>query len=249
MLARIPGCELVFVCSEHPGTGLLEYDASLVPHGGAGQCPGPGARGLRGRALGSRPVAEELPPRAPSIFSRISEIVAGRPAMIEPWNVMGAEAAVAQRLGLPYDGIRSDLWPLGFKSAGRRIFRGSGVPVPLGSEDARNLDDIAEAIHHDPLGRTPGRAAWSSSTTTAVRGRATWWWGSATRTGGPSPAASCSTCWTRPYRSGTASTSPQAEASWKTLFRILLHQPERPGRRGARRRCRGRGHARAGALR
>jgi hypothetical protein len=144
MLARVPGCELVFVCSEHPGPGLVDYYASLVP--------AEVQASVRARVhvvsvdeRSARPVAEKLL-ESPRALSRVSEIVAGRPAMIEPWNVMGSEAAVAQRLGLPMNGTPADLWPLGFKSAGRRIFRDSGVPVPLGSEDVRNLDDIAEAI-------------------------------------------------------------------------------------------------------
>jgi hypothetical protein len=34
--------------------------------------------------------------------------------------------------GLPLNGTPASLWPLGFKSNGRRLMRGAGVPLPLG---------------------------------------------------------------------------------------------------------------------
>jgi len=144
MLARVPGCELVFVCSRHPGRAVLDYYAGLVP--------GHLQESVRSRVhvvavedLSPRPVAVKLLEN-PNALSRIREFVAGRPAMIEPWNVTVTELAVAQRLGLPLNGTPPHLWPMAFKSAGRRIFRESGVPLPFGHEDVRSVDDVALAI-------------------------------------------------------------------------------------------------------
>ena len=130
MLARIPGCELVFVCSEDPGPALIDYYAGLVPREvQASVRERVHVVSVEDRSY--RPVAEKLL-ESPRALARITEIVAGRPAMIEPWNVTATEVEVSRRLGLPLNGTPPSLWPLAFKSAGRRIFRESGVPVPLG---------------------------------------------------------------------------------------------------------------------
>lgn len=144
MLARVPGCELVFVCAAHPGRAVLDYYAGLVP--------GHLQESVRSRVhvvavedLTARPVAVKLLEN-PHALAHIRDIVDGRPAMIEPWNVTLTELAVAERLGLPLNGTPPHLWPMAFKSAGRRIFRESGVPLPLGHEDVRSIDDVALAI-------------------------------------------------------------------------------------------------------
>jgi hypothetical protein len=144
MLARVPRCELVFVCSTHPGPAVLDYYAGLVPSHLQAD--------VRERVhvvavedLSARPVAEKLLEN-PVALARISEVVGGRPAMIEPWNVTGTEVAVAERLGLPLNGTPPDLWPLAFKSAGRRIFHESGVPVPAGREAVRTIEEVAAAV-------------------------------------------------------------------------------------------------------
>jgi hypothetical protein len=95
--------------------------------------------------LSPRPVAVKLLEN-PHALGRIRDIIDGRPAMIEPWNVTLTEVVVAERLGLPLNGTPPHLWPMAFKSAGRRIFRESGVPLPLGREDIRSVDDLALAI-------------------------------------------------------------------------------------------------------
>ena len=56
------------------------------------------------------------------------------------------EVAVAERLQLPIDGPDPDLWHLGFKSAGRRLFTEAGVPSPAGREDVRTIDQVVAAI-------------------------------------------------------------------------------------------------------
>lgn len=144
MLARVPGCELVFVCSSHPGRAVLDYYAGLAP--------GPLQESVRSRVhvvavedLSARPVAVKLLEN-PDALARITDIISGRPALIEPWNVTLTEVAVAERLGLPLNGTPPHLWPTAFKSSGRRIFRESGVPVPLGHEDVRSVEDVALAI-------------------------------------------------------------------------------------------------------
>ena len=79
------------------------------------------------------------------LIEKLRGLVAGRIGYVDPWNVTDAEQEIADRLGLPVFGTAPELWPLGFKSSGRRIMREAGVPVPCGSEDVRSVDDVVEA--------------------------------------------------------------------------------------------------------
>src|SRR6476469_3338569 len=143
-LAGIPGCELVFVTSAHPGERVLDYYAGFLPE----QL----RHSVRSRMhVVVAPCTEPLPVavallRRPDALEQITAIVADRPAMIEPWNVTAAEVAVAERLGLPINGTAPGLWSLGFKSAARRVFHETGVPTPVGPGDVHDLADVARAV-------------------------------------------------------------------------------------------------------
>ena len=144
MLPRIESCQLVFVCSVPPAPEMLDYYVSLAP---------PALRAsarsrLRVVAVGergARSMAEKLLDR-PWLLDEIRASFAGRPAFIEPWNVTGHEVEIALRLGAPLNGTSPDLWPLGYKSTGRRLLRAAGVPVPAGQEGVRTVDDVCAAI-------------------------------------------------------------------------------------------------------
>ena len=144
MLDRIRGCEMVFVSTEAPSPEVIEYYVSLSRP--------PARESVRSRFStfvvpdpSARSVAAKLLDR-PDLLDRLRAEVAGRPAVIEPWNVTAAEVEVALRLGAPINGTAPELWPLGFKSAGRRLFRDAGVPVPYGREDVRTVDDVLDAV-------------------------------------------------------------------------------------------------------
>ena len=144
MLNRIDGCEMVFVSSEAPSPDVVDYYVSLAP---------PAARdSVRSRFTtfvvpdrSARSVAAKLLDQ-PALLDGLRAQLAGRPAVIEPWNVTAAEVEVALRLGAPINGTAPELWPLGFKSAGRRLFREAEVPLPYGREDVRTVDDIIDAV-------------------------------------------------------------------------------------------------------
>ena len=144
MLHRIEACELVFLTCQAPGRRVLDYYASLVPWGRRGS-----ARNRFRLAVvpddSPRPIAAKLLDR-PDLIDALRVSFAGRPAFIEPWNVTQREVAVAERLQLPIDGPDPDLWHLGFKSAGRRLFTEAGVPLPAGREDVRTVDHVVAAI-------------------------------------------------------------------------------------------------------
>ena len=144
MLPRIPGCQLVFVTCQAPEPEVLEYyDRLASPHR-----PG----GLLERLhvvtvddASPRPVSAKLLDR-PDLVRRLRRLTEGRLTLIEPWNVTATEVEVARALGAPLNGTDPELWPLGFKSAGRRLFHEVGVPTPVGIEDVHDLAGVGEAV-------------------------------------------------------------------------------------------------------
>lgn len=144
MLPRIENCELVFLTCQAPSKEVLDYYLSLVP---AEQREGMQARlrVLEVPDTSARPVAAKLLDR-PDLVADLRATVHGRPAFIEPWNVTAAEVALARRFGIPINGTAPELWPLGFKSAGRRLFAEAGVPMPYGREDVRSVEEVLDAI-------------------------------------------------------------------------------------------------------
>ncbi|MGY1605561.1 MULTISPECIES: peptide ligase PGM1-related protein [unclassified Geodermatophilus] len=144
VLPRVPGCELVFVGSAAPPVALLDHYLALMP---------PAARASARRRLqllvvpdaSHRSVARKLLDR-PDLLDGLRRHIGDRPAFVEPWNVTADEVAVALHLGVPVNGTAPELWPLGFKSAGRRLLAGAGVPVPVGCEDVRTVEDVDRAI-------------------------------------------------------------------------------------------------------
>jgi hypothetical protein len=143
-LARVEACTLVFVFCQAPDAEVIDYYLSLLP-------PETSAR-VRPRICtvvvpddSGRPVAAKLLDR-PDLVDHIRDCIGGRPAFIEPWNVTADEVAVAVRLQAPVNGTAPELWPLGFKSSGRRLFAAAGIPTPSGTEGVRTADDLRLAI-------------------------------------------------------------------------------------------------------
>jgi hypothetical protein len=156
MLGRLESCELVFVCSVAPSQAMLDYYFSLIADDRR--------RDARARFhvlevpdRSSRPVAAKLLD-SPQKLAELQAVVAGRPALIEPWNVAAAEMELGKRLGVPVNGTSIELWPLGFKSAGRRLLREAGLPVPEGREDLYSVEQVLAAIEEIRSRRpdTPG---------------------------------------------------------------------------------------------
>ena len=144
MLYRIETCELVFLTCQAPDNRVLDYYASLLP---ASHHDSVRTR-FRLAVVpddSPRPVAAKLLER-PDLMAELRAFLANRPAFIEPWNVTQREVEVAERLQVPIDGPASNLWHLGFKSSGRRLFMEADVPLPAGREDIRTLNEVLAAI-------------------------------------------------------------------------------------------------------
>jgi hypothetical protein len=143
-LPRIPGCQVVFVTCAAPDPEVLDYYFSLLPP----QQRADVAARLQVFVVpdGSpRPVSAKLLDR-PDLVEELRRRTAGLPTFIEPWNVSGLEVDLAGRLGVPVNGTDPALWPLAFKSAGRRLFAEAGIPTPVGCEDVRSVDDVVDAV-------------------------------------------------------------------------------------------------------
>jgi hypothetical protein len=141
---RMPATRVVYICSVKPASDVVEHYLSLLP------LP------LRPRArdrfqivvvddVTARPVAAKLLDR-PDLIDRIRSWIGRDPGFIEPWNVAEPERELALRLGLPLMGTAPELWPMGFKSAGRKLFRDAGIPVPPGYEDLSSVTEVVDAI-------------------------------------------------------------------------------------------------------
>ncbi len=144
LMLRMPAVRIVYVCSGAPSDDIVDHYSSLLPPAIAAE-----ARDrLRIVVVddpSARSVAAKLLDR-PDLIESIRSWIGDELAFIEPWNVTEREVEVALRLGIPLNGTAPDLWPLGFKSAGRSIFREAGVPIPAGFENLRSVDAAVDAI-------------------------------------------------------------------------------------------------------
>jgi hypothetical protein len=142
MTHRLPDVEAVYVSSVAPAREVLDYYRALGP------CPTGFDERVHVVSLEDRSprcVAEKLVER-PDLVERIRRIIGDRPAVLEPWHVTEHEVRVAERLQVPINGMLPDLRHVGFKGAGRRLFREAGVPVPDGTEGVRSVDDVLDAV-------------------------------------------------------------------------------------------------------
>ena len=143
-LPRVAGCQVIFVTCAAPGQEVLDYYFSLLPDGQRTDV----ASRLRVLVVpdsSPRPVTAKLLDR-PDLVDELRRSIAGRPAFIEPWNVSALEVELAARLGVPVNGTDPSLWPIAFKSAGRRLLAEAGIPTPVGCEDVRTVDDVVAAV-------------------------------------------------------------------------------------------------------
>jgi hypothetical protein len=145
MLLRQPRLRMVYVTSMPIAPEIIEYYLALLP----GVIPSHARSRLSLVAVhdsSPRSLSEKLLER-PRLLARIAALVPNpaRSHMI-PYNTTELERDVALSLGIPMYGADPRLAPLGSKTGCRRMFAEVGVPHPLGFEDLRTLDDLADAV-------------------------------------------------------------------------------------------------------
>ncbi|WP_371403053.1 peptide ligase PGM1-related protein [Kribbella sp. NBC_00662] len=145
ILLREPRLRMVYVTSMPIAPEIIEYYLSLLP----GVIPSHARARLSLVSVDdASPVSlsEKLLAR-PRLLQRIGELIPNRMrSHLVPYNTTELERDVAISLGIPMYAADPRLAPLGSKSGCRRLFAELGVPHPLGKEDLRSLDDLADAL-------------------------------------------------------------------------------------------------------
>jgi hypothetical protein len=145
MLLRQPRLRMVYVTSMPVAAEIVEYYLALLP----GVIPSHARARLSLVAVNDatpRSLSEKLLER-PRLLQRIGALVPNPArAHLVPYNTTELERDVALSLGIPMYGADPRLAPLGSKSGCRRMFAEVGVPHPLGVENVRTLDEMAEAV-------------------------------------------------------------------------------------------------------
>ncbi|GCD88249.1 peptide ligase PGM1-related protein [Nocardioides sp. LS1] len=145
VLLRQPRLRMVYVTSMPIAPEIIEYYLALLP----GVIPSHARARLSLVSVNDaspRSLSEKLLQR-PRLLARIAAMVPN-PARshLLPYNTTELERDVALSLGIPMYGADPRLAPLGSKSGCRRMFAEIGVPHPLGVEDLRTFDDLADAV-------------------------------------------------------------------------------------------------------
>ena len=143
-LPQVPAAQYVVLTCLRPSDQVLDYYLSLVPpeqrHDMTARI-----RIVEVPDASHRSITAKLLDR-PDLVATIGAMTRHRLAYIEPWNVTELEMELARRLDLPLNGPAAELWPLGFKSSGRRLMRAAGVPLPVGTENVRSPGDVVAAV-------------------------------------------------------------------------------------------------------
>ncbi len=146
MLLRMPRTHVVYVTSVPIDPVIIDYYLHLLP----------GITGYHARNrltllscfdASPRSLTEKILER-PRLVERIREsIPPGHLGHLAFFNVTNYERTLAVRLHLPIYGCDPDLYPLGNKSNGRKLFKACGLTVPDGEEHLQNEHDIAAALY------------------------------------------------------------------------------------------------------
>ncbi len=94
----------------------------------------------------TRPLTEKILER-PRLVNRIREAI-GSPenAYLTCFNSTRLEKTLAEKLGVPLNGVDPSLLFLGTKSGSRKVFAEAGVPFPKGFEDLRSKDEVIDGL-------------------------------------------------------------------------------------------------------
>lgn len=140
---------VVYLTSQPVDEAVVEYYLAFLPD------PADARRRLTLVSLdepGPVALTEKLVARA-DVVARVRAALDGDEGFLLPFNVTGAEAAVAEALDLPVYGSRPDLARLGSKTGSRLVARRAGVPVLAGAEDLWSPAAVDAAVDALVAGR------------------------------------------------------------------------------------------------
>lgn len=145
MLLRMPRTHVIYVTSQTIDPVIVDYYLHMLP--GI-----TGYHALRRLTLLSchdsspKPLTQKILER-PRLIQRIKDFIpADHEAHMSCFNVTSYERSLAVQLQIPIYGCDPDLYDLGSKSNGRKIFRECGLDVPPGFEDLQTKNDIIDAL-------------------------------------------------------------------------------------------------------
>lgn len=145
MLLRMPRTQVVYVTSQTIDPVIIDYYLHMLP-GITGYHAQRRLTLLSCHDSSPKPLTQKILER-PRLISRIKELITkGQEVHMSCFNVTQYERSLAVQLQIPIYGCDPDLYELGSKSNGRKIFRECGLNVPPGIEDLHTEEDIINAL-------------------------------------------------------------------------------------------------------
>lgn len=146
LLLRMPRTHVVYVTSMPIDPIIIDYYLHLLP-GVTGYHATQRLSLLSCYDASPKPLTQKILER-PRLIERIKKtITAGRATHMSCFNVTALERTLALKLDIPIFGCDPDLFELGNKTNGRKIFKECGLLVPDGFEDVYTETDIARALN------------------------------------------------------------------------------------------------------
>ena len=145
MLLRMPRTHVIYLTSTPIDPVIIDYYLHMLP-GVTGYHAQRRLTLLSCHDSSPKPLTQKILER-PRLIQRIKEYIpSDHEAHMACFNVTHFERSLAVQLQVPIFGCDPDLYELGNKSNGRKIFKECGIPVPAGFEDLKTADDIADAL-------------------------------------------------------------------------------------------------------
>lgn len=145
MLLRMPKTHVVYITSMPVDPVIIDYYLHLLP-GITGHHAQKRLHLLSCYDASAKSLTEKILER-PRLIERIRQSIPDNHiAHMACFNVTEKERTLSVQLGVPIYGCDPDLYEMGNKSNGRKIFRESGLTIPAGYEDLYTEKDIAEAL-------------------------------------------------------------------------------------------------------
>ena len=145
MLLRMPRTNVIYVTSETIDPIIIDYYLHMLP-GITGYHAQRRLTLLSCHDSSSKPLIEKILER-PRLIQRIKDFIpADHEAHMSCFIVTEQERSLAVQLQLPIYGCDPDLYELGSKSHGRKLFRECNLSVPPGYEDLHTEEDIIDGL-------------------------------------------------------------------------------------------------------
>ncbi|MEK7226655.1 MAG: carboxylate-amine ligase, partial [Bacteroidota bacterium] len=145
MLLRLPRTHVIYVTSEPIDPVIVDYYLHMLP-GVTGYHALRRLTLLNCHDFSSKPLTQKILER-PRLIQRIKDFIPPEhDAHMSCFNVTPLERSLAVQLQVPIYGCDPDLYELGSKSNGRKLFRECGLNVPPGFEDLHTKEDIINGL-------------------------------------------------------------------------------------------------------